>query len=56
VSRNGIQGLECLPCEDRLQVEVVCIAKRRLQGDLMAAFQYLKGACREDVEELHQRL
>ena len=26
-----------------------------LQGDLIAAFQYLKGACRKDVEKLFSK-
>jgi len=31
------------------------LEKRRLQGDLRAAFQYLKGACRKDGEGLFTR-
>jgi len=30
--------------------------KRRLRGDLLAAFQYLKGACRKDGEGLFTRV
>ena len=37
-----IRGLEPFCCEERLSLE-----KRRLRGDLRAAFQYLKGPTRE---------
>ena len=51
-----IRGLEHLPYEDRLRhLGFFSLENRRLQGDLTAAFHYLKGAYRKDGEGLFIR-
>ncbi|GAB0203756.1 hypothetical protein GRJ2_002841200 [Grus japonensis] len=51
-----IRGLEHLSYEDRLrELRLFSLENRRLWGDLIAAFQYLKGAYRKDGEGLFIR-
>ena len=52
-----IRGLEHLPCEDRLRELVLfSLEKRGLQGDFVAAFQYLKRAYKEEGSQLFERV
>ena len=52
-----IRGLEHLPCKGRLrELGLFNLETRRLQGDLTAAFQYLKGAYKQEGSQLFERV
>ena len=52
-----IRGLEDLSYEEKLrELGLFSLEKRRLWGDLIVAFQYLKGAYKQEGEWLFTRV
>ncbi|MBW6993504.1 hypothetical protein KXS70_24620, partial [Salmonella enterica subsp. enterica serovar Weltevreden] len=52
-----LTGLQHLPYKDRLrELGLLSLEKRRLKGDLIAAFQYLNGAYEQEGSQLFTRV
>ena len=52
-----IRGLEHLPYDDRLrELGLFSLEERRLWGDVITAFQYLKGAYKQEGSKLFERI
>ena len=47
-----IQGMEHFSYKDQLKELGLFSLKKRLQGDLRTAFQYLKGGCKKEGDSL----
>ena len=52
-----VQGMEHLSYEDRLrELGLFSLEKRKVQGDLRVAFQYLKGSCKKEWNRLFSKV
>jgi len=55
-AKKMLRGMKYLSYEEKLrELGLFSLEERRLQGDLVAAFQYLKGAYRKDGDILFSK-
>ncbi|RMC05421.1 hypothetical protein DUI87_18613 [Hirundo rustica rustica] len=51
-----VRGVKNISCEEKLREFGLCsLEKRWFRGDLISAFQYLKGTCKKDTERHFRR-